>query len=164
MDIRYYGDPVLRQVAVSIATIDEEIKQLADELVRTLTLKKGYGLAAPQIGVSKRLIFLDVEDYFEIVVNPEITWFDEEKVLGVEGCLSIPGAEAEVLRYKTIRYAGKTLEGSALELEAHDLLARVIQHEVDHLNGILFIDHLGEAKRLQLLKEFERGRRETPKS
>lgn len=160
MDIVLYGNPVLRQVATPVATIDEHIKKLADAMVRALTLKKGYGLAAPQVGVSKRLIVLDVEQFFEIVVNPEIVEMRGNIALGREGCLSIPGAEAQVPRHQCVVFRGTRLDGTPFELEACDLLARVIQHEVDHLNGVLFIDHIGEAKRLQVLKDFERHLKE----
>jgi len=154
--MRYYGDPVLRQVAQRVEVIDEQVEALADDMVRLLTLRKGYGLAAPQVGVSARIILLDVEDFFQIVVNPEIVSVGEEEVLGIEGCLSIPGAEAEVLRYRDIEVKGQTLEGERFELHATELLARVFQHEIDHLNGVLFVDHLGDAKRLQVLKDFEK--------
>lgn len=160
MNIVLYGDPVLRQRAAPIEEIDEEVRQLADAMVRALTLKKGYGLAAPQVGVSQRLIVLDVEGYFEIVVNPEIVACGEEIELGREGCLSLPGGEAEVPRHLSICVRGTRIDGSPFELEASDLLARVYQHEIDHLNGVLFIDHLGEAKRLQVLKDFERTLKE----
>jgi len=162
MDIVYYGDPVLRQVAESINEIDDEVRALADGMVRALTLKKGVGLAAPQVGVSRRLIVVDLEseDYFEIVINPEIIDVSEEEVEGAEGCLSIPGSEAEVVRHETIRVRGMTLDGNTFEIEATNWLARVFQHEIDHLNGKLFIDHIDEAKRLQVLKEFDRVQRE----
>jgi len=160
MDIVLYGDLVLRQVASRVNGIDETLKQVANEMVRALTLKKGYGLAAPQVGVSKRLIVLDVEGFFEIVVNPEIVEKSKEIVSGREGCLSLPGAEAEVPRHRCIVARGTHLDGTPFEIEACDLLARVIQHEVDHLNGVLFIDHIGEAKRLQVLKDFERHLKE----
>ncbi len=162
MDIVYYGDPVLRQVAEPINEIDDEVRALADGMVRALTLKKGVGLAAPQVGVSRRLIVVDLEaeDYFEIVVNPEILKTSDEMVEGNEGCLSIPGSEAEVMRHETIWVRGTTLDNETFEFEAADWLARVFQHEIDHLNGKLFIDHIDEAKRLQVLKEFERVKRE----
>lgn len=161
MDIRLYPDAVLRKVARPVTRFDEALRRLSDEMIRTLTLAKGYGLAAPQVGVLQRLIVLDVEDYFAVVVNPEIFWKSEEIVLGIEGCLSLPGVEAEVPRARSLRLRGADLEGRTFELEAEDLLARVIQHEVDHLNGVLFIDHLGQAKRLQVLKEYERARKQT---
>jgi len=160
MDIRLYGDPVLRRVAAPLEEIDDETHRLANGMIRALTLAEGYGLAAPQVGVSRRLIVLDVEDVFEVLVNPEIVEQSEKIVEGTEGCLSIPGGEAEVPRHRSIRVRSRKLDGTAVEFDAEDLLARVIQHEVDHLDGVLFIDHVGEAKRLQVLKDFERKRRE----
>jgi len=159
LEIRLYPDPVLRRRAEPIPEITDEIRALADQMVETLVKRVGYGLAAPQVGVLKRLIVVDVEDDFYVLANPEIVSVGEERVLGVEGCLSIPGVEAEVERARTVRVRGLTMGGEEVEIEAGDLLARVFQHEVDHLNGILFIDHLGRAKRLQLLKEYERLRR-----
>jgi len=160
MEIRLYGDPVLRRVAEPIREIDQSTRRLADGMIRALTLAEGYGLAAPQVGASKRLIVLDVEDYFDVLVNPEIVSADEEVVEGTEGCLSIPGGEAEVPRHRAIRVRGLKLDGTPVSFAAEDLLARVIQHEIDHLDGVLFIDHIGKAKRLQVLKDFERKRRE----
>ncbi len=159
LEIRLYPDPVLRKRAEPIPEITDEIRALADEMVETLVKRVGYGLAAPQVGVLKRLIVVDVEDDFYVLANPEIVAASEERVLGVEGCLSIPGVEAEVERARSVRVRGLSLSGEEVEVEARDLLARVFQHEIDHLNGVLFIDHLGRAKRLQLLKEYERLRR-----
>ncbi len=160
MEIRLYGDPVLRRVAEPIEHIDEDTRQLAHGMIRALTLAEGYGLAAPQVGMSKRVIVLDVEEFFDVLVNPEVTDAGEDVVEGTEGCLSIPGGEAEVPRRRKIAVRGVKLDGTPVSFEAEDLLARVIQHEIDHLDGVLFIDHLGEAKRLQVLKDFERKRRE----
>ena len=160
LEIRLYPDPVLREKAEPIEEITDEIRALADELVETLTLRVGYGLAAPQVGILKRLIVVDVDDELYVLANPEIVELGEERVLGVEGCLSIPGIEAEVERARRVVVRGLTMDGELVTVEAEDLLARVFQHEIDHLNGVLFIDHLGRAKRLQLLKEYERAQRE----
>jgi len=158
LEIRVYPDPVLRKRAEPIPKITDEIRALADQMVETLVKRVGYGLAAPQVGVLKRLIVVDVEDELYMVANPEIVEAGEERVLGVEGCLSIPGVEAEVERAYRVRVRGLTMDGEEVEIEAEGLLARVFQHEIDHLDGVLFIDHLGRAKRLQLLKEYERLR------
>ncbi len=160
LEIRLYPDPVLREKAEPVKEITDEIRALADEMVETLTLRVGYGLAAPQVGILKRLIVVDVDDELYVLANPEIVWLSEERVLGVEGCLSLPGIEAEVERARRVRVRGLTMDGKPLTVEAEDMLARVFQHEVDHLDGVLFIDHLGRAKRLQLLKEYERAQRE----
>ncbi|OGF55543.1 MAG: peptide deformylase [Candidatus Fraserbacteria bacterium RBG_16_55_9] len=155
-EIHLYPDPVLRQRSEPILKLDDEIRALADEMVETLILRVGYGLAAPQVSVTKRLIIVDVEDELYIVANPEIVKMSAEKVLGIEGCLSIPGIETEIERAKQVRVEGLTLQNEKISVDAEGLLARVFQHEVDHLNGILFIDHVGRAKRQLLLKEYEK--------
>jgi peptide deformylase len=159
LTIRLYPDPALRRRAEPISQITDEIRTLADRMVETLVKRVGYGLAAPQVGVAKRLIIVDVEDELYVLANPEIIEAGDEQVLGVEGCLSLPGVEAEVERARRVRVRGLTMEGEEITIDAEDLLARVFQHEVDHLEGVLFIDYLGRAKRVQLLKEYERRRR-----
>ncbi len=160
LDIRKYPDPVLRRRAQQITELDPTIKKLADEMVETMVIAKGYGLAAPQVGILKRMIALDVEEKIYVLINPEILELGKEKIEGLEGCLSIPGAEAEVIRPARVRVRALTPEGKAIMLEDEGLLSRVLQHEIDHLDGVLFIDYLSEAKRLSLLKEYERSRRE----
>jgi len=164
MEIRLYPDPVLRRRAEPILEIDPKIRALADSMVETLIKRVGYGLAAPQVGVLKRLIVVDVEDKLYVVVNPRIIEASEETELGVEGCLSLPGIEAEVERAKSIRVEGLSLEGERIIVEAEGLLARVFQHEIDHLDGILFIDHLGRAKRQRLLREYRKKLKEEPEA
>jgi peptide deformylase len=159
LTIRLYPDPALRRRAEPITEITDEIRTLADRMVETLVKRVGYGLAAPQVGVAKRLIIVDVEDELYVLANPEIIEAGDERVVGVEGCLSFPGVEAEVERARRVRVRGLTMEGEEITIDAEDLLARVFQHEVDHLEGVLFIDYLGRAKRVQLLKEYERNRR-----
>lgn len=157
LPIRLYPDAILRRRAKPIESIDDGVRALANAMVETLIKRTGYGLAAPQVGVLKRLIVVDVPDHsLYVLANPKIVEASEEKVLGVEGCLSIPGIEAEVERAKYVRVEGLNLKGEEISIDAEDLLARVFQHEIDHLDGVLFIDHLGQAKRLQLLKEYER--------
>lgn len=156
LQIRLYPDPALRARSELIERIDHEIQSLADDMVETLIKRVGYGLAAPQVGVPKRLFVADVDEVLYVLVNPEIVEMDEERVLGIEGCLSIPGIETEVERARRVRVEGMTLENERVSIEAENLLARVFQHEVDHLNGILFIDHLGLAKRQSMLKEYEK--------
>lgn len=160
LEMRIYPDPVLRHKAEPIDEITDEIRLLANGMVETLVKEAGYGLAAPQVGVSKRLILVDVEDDFYIVVNPKIEEFSEEIQDGPEGCLSIPGVEADVKRAQKVRVKGLSLDGEELEIEAEDLLARVFQHELDHINGVLFIDHLSRTKRNLVLKEFEKKQKE----
>lgn len=159
MKIKLYPDPELRQRAAEV-DLNDAVKELADEMVRLLTLRGGWGLAAPQVGVSKRLIVVDVDGFFAVLINPSIIGKSKEKQKGIEGCLSLPGIEAEVERAEKVRVRAQKLEGEEVEIEGSGLLSRVLQHEIDHLEGVLFIDHLGEAKRTMLLKEYEKKLKE----
>ncbi len=158
--IRKYPDPILRRRAKEIAVIDHEIKRLADAMIETMVLAKGYGLAAPQVGVLKRIITIDVADDFYALINPEILAKSDETEVWVEGCLSIPGIEAEFARPAKVTVRALDLDGHEVLLERDGLAARVLQHEIDHLNGVLFIDYLSQTKRLMLLKEYERLQKE----
>jgi len=161
LEIVTYPDPVLRRPAVAIEQLDDQVRRLADGMVEALVLARGYGLAAPQVGVSLQLIIVDVDDELRVLVNPEILEAGPERVLGPEGCLSIPGVEAEVERALQVSVRALDLySGQEVQIEAEELLARVLQHEIDHLNGVLFIDHLGEARRQLLLKEYRRKLKE----
>ena len=164
LEIVKYPDPVLRRPALAVEQLHDQIRRLADGMVEALVLARGYGLAAPQVGVSLRLIIVDIDDELRLLVNPELLEASRERVLGTEGCLSIPGVEAEVER--ALRVSVRALDlytGKEVQIEAEELLARVLQHELDHLNGVLFIDHLGEARRQLLLKEYRRKLREEEK-
>lgn len=160
LKIRKYPDPSLRRRAKEIWKIDDATRELAHQMVETLIAKRGLGLAAPQVGVLKRLIIVDVEEDFHVLINPHISEMSGERVLGIEGCLSIPGVEAEVERALSVKVRALNLDGEPVELERSDLVARVLQHEIDHLDGVLFIDYLSDARRLMLLKEYERKKRE----
>jgi peptide deformylase len=162
--IRKYPDPILRRRAQEISVIDDEIRRLADAMIETMVLAKGYGLAAPQVGVLKRIITLDVEDDFYALINPEIIQKSDETEVWVEGCLSIPGIEAEFPRPAKVTVRALNLDGNEILLERDGLAARVLQHEIDHLNGVLFIDYLSQTKRLMLLKEYERLQKEVPRA
>jgi len=155
-----YPTPMLRGRAQEIENIDGRIKELSEEMIEALARAGGLGLAAPQIGESLRLIIIDIGEDFHILVNPEVVEVDERSAPFTEGCLSLPGIEAEVRRPTRALIRGYTLEEKEVELEREDLVARVLLHEIDHLDGVLFIDHLGAAKRTMLLKEYERLRRE----
>lgn len=159
LKIRKYPDAILRRKAQEIEKIDDETRKLAHRMVETLVAKRGGGLAAPQVGVLKRLIVVDVGEDFHILINPRILEASEERVLFIEGCLSIPGVEAEVERSKWVKVSATNLDGQPVELERSELAARALQHEIDHLDGLLFIDHLSDAKRLMLLKEYSKKRR-----
>ena len=160
MPITTYGDPVLRQKARTVETIDSEIKQVCESMVEAMIRANGVGLAAPQIGVPRRIIVLDLNGEFHILINPEFVEISGEEDESQEGCLSVPGVEAPVVRKRRAFVRGLNLDGKETEVEGEGLIARALQHEIDHLNGVLFIDHLSPARRQSLLKEFARKQRE----
>lgn len=147
-----YGEPVLEQKADPVTDFDTaELKELIADMWETMYAAKGVGLAAPQIGFSKRVSVIDVsvgEDESKkiVIVNPEIT-LREGKQTGEEGCLSIPGFREPVTRSSKVRVRAQDASGAAIELTGDELLARAFEHEIDHLNGILFINHLSALKR-----------------
>jgi len=161
MDIRTYGDPVLRRTAKPVETIDDEIRDICRRMVEEMLRADGVGLAAPQIGIPLRIIVLDVEGEFHVLINPELLFVSEETETGIEGCLSVPGVHAEVARSAQATIAGTTLGGERVEITGEGLLARAMQHEMDHINGHLFVDHVSQVKRRSLIKEFERKKRES---
>ncbi|MFZ5753758.1 MAG: peptide deformylase [Bacillota bacterium] len=134
------GDPILREKAKEVKEINDSILKLLDNMKETMYAANGVGLAAPQIGVSKCVIVVDIgdEELFELI-NPQIV-FSEGLETDTEGCLSVPGIVGEVARAKKIKIKGLNRQGKTVEIEAEDLLARAFQHEMDHLDGILFID------------------------
>ena len=158
LQLCYYGDPVLRKRAEPVAEITEAECQFAEQMLETLyATGNGIGLAATQVGVLQRLIIVDIgEDddatYEPLVLfNPEISSFDGE-IVAEEGCLSIPNVTAEVKRPEKVVVEGIDIQNESVHIEADGLLARVLQHEIDHLNGVLFIDRISGLKR-QLLKD-----------
>lgn len=132
-------DPVLRQKAQRVEKITPGVLRVLDNMHDTLYAADGVGLAAPQIGISKRIIVIDPGDQYIEMINPEIIYKEGEE-LGREGCLSVPGTVGWLNRAQKIRVTGLNREGENIEIEAVDLLARVFQHEIDHLEGILFPD------------------------
>lgn len=149
--IRKYGDPVLETKADPVTEFDGELRQLAADMFETMYANKGVGLAAPQVGVSRRLAVIDPsageqESEKLVLVNPEIL-VKEGTQIGEEGCLSIPGFREDVKRAWRVRVRAQDLDGNFFETEGEELLARAIQHEIDHLDGILFLQHLSLLKR-----------------
>ncbi len=154
-------DRQLRLVSKPISAITEEVRTLAADMLETMYVAPGIGLAAIQVGVPKRLVTIDVvksddeEDGHPIVlINPEILWSSEETNIYNEGCLSIPDYYEEVERPAKVKVRYLNLEGDTVELEAEGVLATCLQHEIDHLNGVLFIDHLSKLKRDRVTKKF----------
>jgi peptide deformylase len=145
-EIRIIGDPVLQQRANDVADIDGALVRLVDNMFDSMYAAPGLGLAAPQIGVRKRIFVYDIDDDPQVLINPEIVesrgeWAYEE------GCLSVPGLAWEIVRPKEIHLRGIDLDGNQVDIEADELLGRVFQHELDHLDGVLLVDHLTEDQR-----------------
>ncbi len=147
-----YGDPVLEQRAEPVTAFDApELHQLIADMWETMYAAKGVGLAAPQVGVLKRISIIDTsvgedESKKVIIINPEVT-FREGKQTGEEGCLSIPGFREPVTRASKVVVRAQNVKGETVELPGEELLARALEHEIDHLNGILFLNHLSALKR-----------------
>ncbi|MDQ4135638.1 MAG: peptide deformylase [Pseudomonadota bacterium] len=155
-------DARLRVVSEPVAEITDEIRRLADDMLETMYDAPGVGLAAIQIGVPKRVITMDVsksetERQPMVLINPEILWTSEEKRAYEEGCLSIPEYYEEVERPDRVRFRYINLQGETVEQEADGLMATCVQHEIDHLNGVLFIDHLSKLKRDRVVKKFTKA-------
>ncbi|HTX91637.1 MAG TPA: peptide deformylase [Anaerolineales bacterium] len=147
--IVYLPDPVLRRKARPVERFTPELQTLIDDMVETMREAPGVGLAAPQVGVSERLIVVEYTEDEEdedapkklfVVINPEIKEISAETELGVEGCLSVPGLHGEVERALAVTVKGKTRRGQPMKIKAKGWLARIFQHEIDHLNGIVFTD------------------------
>ncbi len=138
-EIVKYGESVLKERAEEVARFDDGVRSLIDEMYRVMEENHGLGLAAPQIGVAKRVFVYDSEDGPHALVNPRLIKGSGEQV-SVEGCLSIPGLQGEVKRYECVTVEGLNENGKKVRIRAQGLLARVFQHEMDHLDGTLFID------------------------
>ena len=150
--------PVLRQVAQPVDYITDDILQLANNMAETMYAAPGIGLAANQVGLLKRVIVMDCARDDEApalwkMINPEIIWLSEENTKMEEGCLSIPGHNAEVVRPSEAHVSYLDIEGQKQEMQATGLLAACVQHEIDHLNGVLFLDHLSRLKRDMIMRK-----------
>ncbi|MGI9597691.1 MAG: peptide deformylase [Acidimicrobiales bacterium] len=149
--VRVFGDPVLRKVAADVTDVDAKLVKLVDDMLETMYAEPGIGLAAPQVGVQRRLFVYDVGEGPETLVNPVITESRGEWVYE-EGCLSVPGLFWEIVRPKEIHITGYDLDGNEVSIEADELLSRLFQHELDHLDGVMLIDHLDPETRKTALK------------
>jgi peptide deformylase len=149
--IRLFGDPVLREKAAPVTSFDAELRRLVRDLTDTMLDAPGVGLAAPQLGVSLRVFTYAVDDVVGHLVNPQLE-LSADQELGPEGCLSIPGLEFDCLRALGVVARGVDMYGEPVLIEGSDLLARCIQHEVDHLDGVLFVDRLDVATRKAAMK------------
>ena len=162
LPVRVLGDPILRRIAGPIGAIDDEVRRLADDMFETMYAAKGIGLAAPQVGVGKRLFVTDVDAAKHVMINPEIVSVGDDIEAGEEGCLSIPELFGDVKRPSRIVMAGTNLSGERVTVSADALLARCLQHELDHLNGKLFIDYLSFLKRRRALSEWSKLEKDFP--
>ena len=144
--IRVFGDPVLTQRAAEVDDINGALARLADDMLTTMYEAPGLGLAAPQVGVQKRLFVYDAGDGPAVLVNPVISESSGEWAYE-EGCLSVPGLSWEIIRPKEIHLTGYDLDGNEVSFEADELLARLFQHEMDHLDGVLLLEHLDDEQR-----------------
>ena len=149
LPIRAAPDPVLRQKAKRVKTVDGSIKKLASDMIETMHSASGVGLAAPQVGVSLRVIVIGLPEEEEIVlINPEIVRKKGERSV-TEGCLSVPGYFGEIKRAESVTAKGRDAKGKEIRIKASDLLAQALEHEIDHINGVLYIDHLESTDKLQ---------------
>lgn len=157
-------DPLLRLTSAAIETVDSDVLRLADDMLETMYDAPGIGLAAIQIGVARRMLVIDVAKEGEdkepmVFINPEILKFSDERSSYEEGCLSIPDYYAEVERPASLTVSYIDRAGKKQEIEADGLLATCLQHEIDHLNGVLFIDHISRLKRDIVIKKFTKAAR-----
>lgn len=139
--LRYIGDPILRKKSREVTKIDDRIKILLDDMLETMYKNEGVGLAAPQVGILKRVVVIDIGEGPIKLINPEIISMEGE-VIDVEGCLSVPGESGEVKRPNKVKVKYLDENGNELMIEGTGLLARALCHEIDHLNGILFVDKI----------------------
>lgn len=159
-EIRVLGDPVLREHAVEVVVFDRSLRKLAKRMLKIMYDAPGIGLAAPQVGVLQRLIVYDVDDIPRVLVNPVLAEFSEEVEEVDEGCLSVPGLTMPVIRPIRVRVIGFDANGEPLDFWAEGVEARVIQHENDHLEGVLIVDRTTRAARAAVMRELsERGER-----
>ena len=164
LDIYVLPAPILRRKATSVEAVDAPTQKLMSDMLETMYEAKGIGLAAPQIGISKRVIVIDCSEDDDppeplLIANPKITWQSDETATLEEGCLSIPGYRGDVKRPAEVKISYLDDKGKKQELHAEGLLAACLQHEIDHLDGILFIDHLSRVKRDMILRKIAKDNR-----
>jgi peptide deformylase len=157
LPLHLLGSPVLRERAAEVATVDEETRRFIDDMFETMDAAQGVGLAANQVGVARRVAVIDADGQRFAMVNPVLVSV-EGRATAEEGCLSIPDIYGEVTRPERVVLEALDRDGQAFRLEAQGLTARAIQHEIDHLDGILFLDHLGPIRRKMLLARWKKSR------
>jgi peptide deformylase len=151
--IRLFGDPVLRTPAEPVVDFDKELRQLVADLTDTLREQQGSGLAAPQLGVGLRVFVFDVNDVVGHLINPVLEFPDEDEQDGPEGCLSIPGVYVDTRRRMNVVAKGVNEHGDQVQLVGTGLMSRCVQHETDHLDGVLFLDRLDPERRKEAMRQ-----------
>jgi peptide deformylase len=156
--------PILKRPAKPVVAVTDDIRRLMDDMLAAMYAAPGIGLAAPQVGVSERVIVVDLAKEEAAreplrIVNPVLDWVSDEQVVMEEGCLSLPDQFAEVRRPAAVRMSYLDETGARRELAAEGMLARCLQHEIDHLDGILFVDHLSALRRNMIMRKLEKARR-----
>jgi peptide deformylase len=154
LEMRTFGDPVLKTRAAPVEAFDESLERLAEEMLATMREQEGVGLAANQVGRLKRILVAALEDEEYVLVNPVIEEVAQTEEIAPEGCLSIPGIQVEVERPTAITVSGQNTSGEPVRIEAEGLLARIFQHEVDHLDGVLILDRTDRASRKAAMREW----------
>lgn len=159
--LRFLGDPVLREKAAPVEHVTDDIRRLIADMFETMYAEEGVGLAAPQVGIGARVIVVDPQDEKTTpfaLVNPEIVAFSEDVDRAEEGCLSLPGLKEVVERPVAVRVEALDRDGVPTVIEAEGFVARILQHEVDHINGILFLDRVSALKRKMLIARWKKDR------
>lgn len=154
LEVRTFGDPVLKSRAAPVETFDEPLTRLAEDMLETMRAYEGVGLAANQVGRLKRILVAALEDEEIVIVNPVIEDKSDERETDSEGCLSIPEIQVDVERPVAVTVSGQDLTGQPVRLEAKDLLARILQHEIDHLDGVVILDRTDRESRKAAMREF----------
>ncbi len=160
LPIRIYPDPVLRVQCSKVETFDRDLRRLASDMIETMYAAPGVGLAAPQVGVAQRVAVVDISvgkerKALKVLINPELIK-ERGRDVDTEGCPSIPSINEKVPRPTTVRIVAQNLDGEAFELESEDFEARAVCHEIDHLNGVLFIDHLRGLRRDRIRRQLKK--------
>lgn len=163
LGIRLLGEKVLRRKADPVEEVTDEVRRLVNDMFETMYEADGIGLAAPQVGISQRVLVIDVENedgsrHMHALVNPAVAESSRDTERGTEGCLSIPGIEETVSRPARVTVEALSADGEPVRIEADGLLSRALQHEIDHLDGVLFIDRVSALKRSILLRKWRKSR------
>ena len=163
LEVLHFPDKRLRKIAVPVKKVDNEIKNIIEQMFLTMYEEKGIGLAATQVNIHKRIIVIDVSENKDkkiFLINPEIISLSDDIDTMEEGCLSVPGFYESVSRPKTVKVSSLDYDGKKIEIEACGLLSTCIQHEIDHLNGRLFVDHISSLKRSRIEKKITKLKKE----